>query len=146
MRDELPRISQAAEDLRASTQTIRNWIRGDRLVAVRIGVSGPAGLVIRQATTGEDRERQRGWAPVLLAYAYTAPAARLLLWADSRSLPRSIKSGREFCLFVKAGATSDRIASLPRSWSWRGAGSSPGAGKHLLPIDGAIPADHARRA
>ena len=34
---ELLTVSQAAEALRASTQTIRNWIRGDRLTGVRIG-------------------------------------------------------------------------------------------------------------
>ena len=37
MHDELLTVSQAAEDLRASTQTIRNWIRSERLAAVRIG-------------------------------------------------------------------------------------------------------------
>jgi excisionase family DNA binding protein len=37
MQDELLTVSQAAEDLRASTQTIRNWIRSERLAAVRIG-------------------------------------------------------------------------------------------------------------
>jgi excisionase family DNA binding protein len=37
MHDELLTVSQAAEDLRASTQTIRNWIRSDRLAAIRIG-------------------------------------------------------------------------------------------------------------
>jgi excisionase family DNA binding protein len=37
MRDELLTVSQAAIDLRASTQTIRNWIRSERLAAVRIG-------------------------------------------------------------------------------------------------------------
>ncbi len=30
-------VSQAADALSASTQTIRNWIRGDRLHGVRIG-------------------------------------------------------------------------------------------------------------
>jgi excisionase family DNA binding protein len=30
-------VSQAAEALSASPQTIRNWIRGDRLKGVRIG-------------------------------------------------------------------------------------------------------------
>jgi len=34
---ELLTVSQAAEALSASTQTIRNWIRGDRLKGVRIG-------------------------------------------------------------------------------------------------------------
>jgi excisionase family DNA binding protein len=34
---ELLTASQAAEVLNASSQTIRNWIRGDRLRAVRIG-------------------------------------------------------------------------------------------------------------
>jgi excisionase family DNA binding protein len=34
---ELLTVSQAAEALSASTQTIRNWIRGDRLRGVRIG-------------------------------------------------------------------------------------------------------------
>jgi excisionase family DNA binding protein len=34
---ELLTVSQAAEALSASSQTIRNWIRGDRLPAVRIG-------------------------------------------------------------------------------------------------------------
>jgi excisionase family DNA binding protein len=34
---ELLTVSQAAEALSASTQTIRNWIRGDRLHGVRIG-------------------------------------------------------------------------------------------------------------
>jgi excisionase family DNA binding protein len=34
---ELLTVSQAAEALSASTQTIRNWIRGDRLSGVRIG-------------------------------------------------------------------------------------------------------------
>src|SRR5689334_11382315 len=37
MHDDLLTVSQAAEDLRASTQTIRNWIRSERLAAVRIG-------------------------------------------------------------------------------------------------------------
>jgi excisionase family DNA binding protein len=37
MHDELLTVSEAAEDLRASTQTIRNWIRSERLAAVRIG-------------------------------------------------------------------------------------------------------------
>jgi excisionase family DNA binding protein len=37
MHDELLTVSQAAEDLHASTQTIRNWIRSERLAAVRIG-------------------------------------------------------------------------------------------------------------
>lgn len=37
MHNELLTVSQAAEDLRASTQTIRNWIRSERLAAVRIG-------------------------------------------------------------------------------------------------------------
>jgi hypothetical protein len=39
----------------------------------------------------------------LLLHA-SVTAARLLLWADSRSLPRSIKTGREFWLFVKREA------------------------------------------
>ncbi|HEY1508912.1 MAG TPA: helix-turn-helix domain-containing protein [Solirubrobacteraceae bacterium] len=34
---ELLTVSQAAEALSASSQTIRNWIRGDRLHGVRIG-------------------------------------------------------------------------------------------------------------
>jgi excisionase family DNA binding protein len=34
---ELLTVSQAAEALNASTQTIRNWIRADRLRGVRIG-------------------------------------------------------------------------------------------------------------
>jgi excisionase family DNA binding protein len=34
---ELLTVSQAAEALNASTQTIRNWIRSDRLTGVRIG-------------------------------------------------------------------------------------------------------------
>jgi excisionase family DNA binding protein len=34
---ELLTVSQAAEALSASSQTIRNWIRGDRLQGVRIG-------------------------------------------------------------------------------------------------------------
>jgi excisionase family DNA binding protein len=34
---ELLTASQAAEELSASSQTIRNWIRGERLRAVRIG-------------------------------------------------------------------------------------------------------------
>lgn len=34
---ELLTVSQAAEALNASRQTIRNWIRGDRLQGVRIG-------------------------------------------------------------------------------------------------------------
>jgi excisionase family DNA binding protein len=34
---ELLTVSQAAEALSASTQTIRNWIRADRLRGVRIG-------------------------------------------------------------------------------------------------------------
>lgn len=33
---ELLTVSQAADALNASTQTIRNWIRGDRLKGVRI--------------------------------------------------------------------------------------------------------------
>jgi len=37
MHDELLTVSQAAEDLRASTHTIRNWIPSERLAAVRIG-------------------------------------------------------------------------------------------------------------
>jgi excisionase family DNA binding protein len=37
MHDELLTVSQAAEDLCASTQTIRNWIRSERLAAIRIG-------------------------------------------------------------------------------------------------------------
>jgi excisionase family DNA binding protein len=34
---ELLTVSQAAESLSASTQTIRNWIRSERLKGVRIG-------------------------------------------------------------------------------------------------------------
>ena len=34
---ELLTVSQAGEALSASSQTIRNWIRGDRLQGVRIG-------------------------------------------------------------------------------------------------------------
>lgn len=34
---ELLTVSQAAEAFSATSQTIRNWIRGDRLKAVRIG-------------------------------------------------------------------------------------------------------------
>ncbi len=34
---ELLTVSQVAEALSASSQTIRNWIRGDQLRAVRIG-------------------------------------------------------------------------------------------------------------
>jgi excisionase family DNA binding protein len=34
---ELLTVSQAADALSASSQTIRNWIRGDRLQGVRIG-------------------------------------------------------------------------------------------------------------
>lgn len=34
---ELLTVSQAAESLNASTQTIRNWLRADRLRGVRIG-------------------------------------------------------------------------------------------------------------
>ncbi len=34
---ELLTVSQVAEVLSASSQTIRNWIRGDRLRAVRVG-------------------------------------------------------------------------------------------------------------
>ena len=34
---ELLTVSQAAEALKASTQTIRNWIRAERLHGVRIG-------------------------------------------------------------------------------------------------------------
>ncbi len=34
---ELLTVSQAAEALNASTQTIRNWIRAERLQGVRIG-------------------------------------------------------------------------------------------------------------
>jgi excisionase family DNA binding protein len=34
---ELLTVSQAAEALSASSQTIRNWIRGDRVQGVRIG-------------------------------------------------------------------------------------------------------------
>jgi excisionase family DNA binding protein len=37
MRNELLTVSQAAEDLHASTQTVRNWIRSERVAAVRIG-------------------------------------------------------------------------------------------------------------
>lgn len=37
MDEELLTASQAGEDLSASSQTIRNWIRSDRLHAVRIG-------------------------------------------------------------------------------------------------------------
>ncbi|MGZ4218107.1 MAG: helix-turn-helix domain-containing protein [Solirubrobacteraceae bacterium] len=37
MDEELLTASQAAEALSASSQTIRNWIRSDRLHAVRIG-------------------------------------------------------------------------------------------------------------
>jgi excisionase family DNA binding protein len=35
--NELLTVSQAAEALNASTQTIRNWIRAERLHGVRIG-------------------------------------------------------------------------------------------------------------
>jgi excisionase family DNA binding protein len=34
---ELLTVSQAAEEVNATSQTIRNWIRADRLRAVRIG-------------------------------------------------------------------------------------------------------------
>jgi excisionase family DNA binding protein len=34
---ELLTVSQAAEAFSATSQTVRNWIRGDRLQAVRIG-------------------------------------------------------------------------------------------------------------
>ncbi len=34
---ELLTVSQAAEAFSASSQTIRNWIRGDRIKSVRIG-------------------------------------------------------------------------------------------------------------
>jgi excisionase family DNA binding protein len=36
-RPELLTVSQAAEALNATSQTVRNWIRGERIEAVRIG-------------------------------------------------------------------------------------------------------------
>jgi excisionase family DNA binding protein len=51
---ELLTVSQAAEALSASSQTIRNWIRGDRLQGVRIPRSEVERLRgDRSAVTGE---------------------------------------------------------------------------------------------
>ncbi len=51
---ELLTVSQAAEALSASTQTIRNWIRADRLRGVRIGN--------RFLISRDEVDRMRGYA------------------------------------------------------------------------------------
>lgn len=79
---ELLTVSQAAEALSASSQTIRNWIRADRLQAVRIGNR----FLIPQAEIDQlrgDLSAPRGESP--WAFAGDAPAERLPRAQDRQS-------------------------------------------------------------
>lgn len=63
MNDELLTVSQAAGDLHASTQTIRNWIRAERLAAVRIGNRFLVPRAEVQRLLGEPRAAAGGESP-----------------------------------------------------------------------------------
>jgi excisionase family DNA binding protein len=75
MNDELLTVSQAAEDLRASTQTIRNWIRAERLAAVRIGNRFLVPRAEVQRLLGEPRAAALGESP--WDFDLSEPAQRL---------------------------------------------------------------------
>ncbi|MGZ6619464.1 MAG: helix-turn-helix domain-containing protein [Solirubrobacteraceae bacterium] len=60
---ELLTVSQAAEHLHASTQTIRNWIREERLSAVRIGNRFLIPRTEVQRLLGEESTSTRGESP-----------------------------------------------------------------------------------
>jgi excisionase family DNA binding protein len=79
---ELLTVSQAAEALSASSQTIRNWIRADRLRAVRIGNR----FLISQAEVDQlrgDIPAPHGESP--WAFAGDEPAERLPRAGDGQS-------------------------------------------------------------
>jgi len=81
---ELLTVSQAAEALSASSQTIRNWIRADRLRAVRIGNR----FLIPQVDIDQlrgDVSAPRGESP--WAFSGDEPASRLPRADDRQSDP-----------------------------------------------------------
>jgi excisionase family DNA binding protein len=81
---ELLTVSQAAAALNASTQSIRNWIRSDRLHAVRIGnrFAIPRSEVERMLGDVLSARGESPW-----EFADDAPAASLPRAADRSSAP-----------------------------------------------------------
>jgi excisionase family DNA binding protein len=79
---ELLTASQAAEALSASSQTIRNWIRSNRLQAVRIGNRFliPRGEVDRMRGEARSQVGESPW-----AFGTEEPAPRLPRAADTPS-------------------------------------------------------------
>jgi excisionase family DNA binding protein len=100
--DRLP-VSEAAEALSASTQTIRNWIRGDRLHGVRIGnrflipraeveqLRGDVGSSVGETPWAEQasQEAREAWRAALRGHVLTPPdagfSARLAVLAAAAS-------------------------------------------------------------
>jgi excisionase family DNA binding protein len=82
MDEELLTASQAGEALSASSQTIRNWIRSDRLQAVRIGNRFliPRSEVERMLGDALSAHGESPW-----EFADDAPAASLPRAADRSS-------------------------------------------------------------